>query len=898
MKKNLNAWKRTISSVAALAIVLSLGMPFTTAFADETGTPSESSSTPVESAASESSSVSSEAQPAETWEDTAVKAIGTVSGRDGVEKVYNYLQGLEGHKDAQSFQTLAGKVGLTSKVITGTLSGAAHSWNAVQVDGVWYAVDVAKGVLLAGAKTLLADGKTVFGDVYKTADTTVLSGESHQIVVTIMPMADQNKTYGDVDPSIIYTPSINIALEGALSRVPGEDVGEYAYTLGTVKVKDAANAGKYKLELAKDASKFKIEKKTLSVIDVELESETKVANETPSVPVRKVILEGNIPESEVSVNMAGVKAEVSSSEAGIYSKFTVSGLALQGTKAGNYTIAESAEVIRTFVIEAPKDPEVEDESKKNADADSMQMEQVPVQSVNKAPMQTTPPTSDGNVNNEPAGDGENQPDNTTMTNPTGQGTAGGNTTQGGTPQPTNPDENKDKNAGDGSDIDKEDKDLATGDGKTENPANPDGDNPETTPGGTTTTPAEKTVVKIKIESQTKIYGEKDPEIKYIVVDANENKLEDQPNIKVIREQGEDVGEYKYKVVVEEQDEKVKKQYDIQGLVEEATLTIKQKEVEILFRSGEGSNVDFKYENATAYVKSDGSPKTLVAFYRDVKGEEKTATIEYTGNDTIDTSKVGTYILNVTITDENYIVKQPLAISKMVVTEELFTPQNVSVTIAKDDISGKTISLEEFGVPESLYSKVELYTLEQDYVVESYNDSDPQNSKLKIADGILYYQLLPNMQAGKKGNIVLRIEELNLYFRLTVVVGEKSLKMSVRNYPTNVTLGKDIVIPSTCVLVATFDDKSETKEPVTLDMLSGYDKNAKGNDSIGIKTITVTSKKYPGSSANFDIRVNDTVVGLEVEQPDKVDYYTSDSSLDLSGGWVALKMQSGNLKDSK
>ena len=112
MKKNLNAWKRTISSVAALAIVLSLGMPFTTAFADETGTPSETSSAPVESAAPESSSASSEAQPSQPeakWEDTAAAAIGTVSGRDGVEKIYNYLRGLESHKDAQSFQTLANK---------------------------------------------------------------------------------------------------------------------------------------------------------------------------------------------------------------------------------------------------------------------------------------------------------------------------------------------------------------------------------------------------------------------------------------------------------------------------------------------------------------------------------------------------------------------------------------------------------------------------------------------------------------------------------------------------------------------------------------------------------------------------------------------------------------------
>ena len=893
MKKNLNAWKRTISSVAALAIVLSLGMPFTTAFADETGTPSESSSALVESAAPESSSASSEAQPSQSeakWEDTAAAAIGTVSGRDGAEKVYNYLRGLEGHKDAQSFQTLANKCGLTtSKVITGTLSGAAHSWNVVQVDGVWYAVDVEKGVLLAGAKTLLADGKTAFEDAYKTSDTTVLSGESHKIVVTITPMVGLKKGYGDADPSFVYTPSINIGLDGVLSRAPGEDLGEYAYTLEKLKVKDSANAGKYQLELAKNASKFKIEKKTLEIESLELESDSKAADDTPSVPVRKVILKGNIPESEVSVNMAGVSAAVSSNEAGVYSNITLSGLTLQGTKAGNYTIGESAVVNKSFTIKVPEPPAVVDGAEEtNGKPDENQ----PGGAVSDS-------SSDGNKDNTSDSSNTTPPENSEQ-----QSTSSSDSSQSS----TSSEENSSSSTGSAS-APSESSGSSSGESSESNSGNSsssgntsggsdseDSQKDENVTGpseGETPAPAEKIVVKIKFENQTKIYGEKDPEPKYTVIQPEGEELTVTGTPKrEVKEGSENAGFHPYTTV--EGLTVSSDQYKLE-LAEDSTggLTIIQRPVAVSFRSS-SFDVDLNEKEKTAFVEYDGKPKALEGYYPTVRGDECKVKVLYNGLETVPTEK-GTYSLSVVVEDSNYsLTSEALAIDKMVITEKLFTPVDQSRTIAKNDINEKSIPLSSFGIPSEWYDKVQITNLEGELVVEDYN-----SGKLYVKDGNLYFRLRSGVTAGQQGKVVLWIPEINIYARLTVTVGEQGFEVSVQNSPSSVILGNDISVSSSSFRLAFKYDNGKTEyESITRDMLSGYDKTAKGTNSIGNKIITVTSKtKEPGATATFKIKVNDRIIGLEVGEPDQTHYYTSDSRLDLTGGWVALKMQSGIPQDS-
>jgi len=52
--------------------------------------------------------------------------------------------------------------------------------------------------------------------------------------VTVTPDASQSKVYGTLDPVFTFTSSPSVSLSGALSRVSGENVGTYSYTLGTL----------------------------------------------------------------------------------------------------------------------------------------------------------------------------------------------------------------------------------------------------------------------------------------------------------------------------------------------------------------------------------------------------------------------------------------------------------------------------------------------------------------------------------------------------------------------------------------------------------------------------------------------------------------------------------------
>jgi hypothetical protein len=87
-------------------------------------------------------------------------------------------------------------------------------------------------------------------------------------VVTITPASAQSKVYGEDDPLYTYeaalqgtkTDSEDIGITGALGRASGENVGIYAYTLGTLVVP----LGNY-LELAAGATTFGIREKQISI---------------------------------------------------------------------------------------------------------------------------------------------------------------------------------------------------------------------------------------------------------------------------------------------------------------------------------------------------------------------------------------------------------------------------------------------------------------------------------------------------------------------------------------------------------------------------------------------------------------------------------------------------------
>ena len=112
---------------------------------------------------------------------------------------------------------------------------------------------------------------------------------------------------------------------------------------------------------------------------------------------------------------------------------------------------------------------------------------------------------------------------------------------------------------------------------------------------------------------------------------------------------------------------------------------------------------------------------------------------------------------------------------------------------------------------------------------------------------------------------------------------------VTGAPATVELGEDIDLTGVTLVVEFSDDTPDLNIPVTASMLTGYDKHATGTDSIGAKTITVTSG---ARSATFNIEVLDVLEDIIVAAPAKTDYeWRVDTQLDLTGGSVTKVMRS-------
>lgn len=94
-----------------------------------------------------------------------------------------------------------------------------------------------------------------------------------KLAVKIQPNANQEKTYGDVDPAYTYSTDVSLPygekLSGTLSREPGEDVNTYAFNLNDL---GSSNTKNYEVTLdSANTNTFKINKKdiTVSIDDLE-----------------------------------------------------------------------------------------------------------------------------------------------------------------------------------------------------------------------------------------------------------------------------------------------------------------------------------------------------------------------------------------------------------------------------------------------------------------------------------------------------------------------------------------------------------------------------------------------------------------------------------------------------
>lgn len=115
---------------------------------------------------------------------------------------------------------------------------------------------------------------------------------------TVYPVSSQNKIYGENDPSFRYTVEGLVAgdaLSGALGRAAGENVGSYAYTLGTLENSN------YTLSLAENAPEFAVSEKPITVVlsDISKQYDGKTAAERNSITVEFRDANGEVYSEEL-----------------------------------------------------------------------------------------------------------------------------------------------------------------------------------------------------------------------------------------------------------------------------------------------------------------------------------------------------------------------------------------------------------------------------------------------------------------------------------------------------------------------------------------------------------------------------------------------------------------------
>ena len=150
--------------------------------------------------------------------------------------------------------------------------------------------------------------------------------------LTVTPTAGQSKVYGSANPVYDYSLSETVPVTGALSRVAGENVNTYAYTLG-----DLSAGTNYSLSIVGSPSTFAITAKALSITAVSIAS--RVYDGTKTVGAITIgSLTGFIGTESVTATAAGT--DYASANVGSYAS-TISYTLVDGTnggKASNYSL--------------------------------------------------------------------------------------------------------------------------------------------------------------------------------------------------------------------------------------------------------------------------------------------------------------------------------------------------------------------------------------------------------------------------------------------------------------------------------------------------------------------------------------------------------------------------------
>lgn len=308
------------------------------------------------------------------------------------------------------------------------------------------------------------------------------------------------------------------------------------------------------------------------------------------------------------------------------------------------------------------------------------------------------------------------------------------------------------------------------------------------------------------------------------------------------------------------------------------------------------------------VTISGSP---TATYTGVVQKPHTATYITVADDTADATvnydpdnpvKAGTYTLTATINDPNYQQDGELVgTTTFTINKGNLTHQDVTIN-AKQETT-KTVNVSQFNIaaPAGSLAPTGTYMLGTVTGDDAILDGEPT-----LENGVITFTMAANAEVGKTATIqVIYTPEEGTYETVTaniiITASELGFTTSLTGMPQSVKLGEDLDLTN-AKLVVTFDEDAGLADltiPVTASMITGYNKDGTGADSIGSKSLTVTYNDTTSGrtyTATGTIQVQDVVTGIafdtEPKQEQKQYTWSKDKAFKLEGVTIQPTMKSG------
>jgi hypothetical protein len=264
--------------------------------------------------------------------------------------------------------TAAGKGDITAKPVTARVAAQSKVYDGTADAAVTGALEGA----IEGDRVSLAVGSAAFADKNVGAGKTVTAaglalagpdagnytlGAAQQVAaaadITPRPIAvkaaDATKVYGQDDPAFTYALTggslvAGDALTGALARAAGQDVGPHAIGQGTLTA-----GGNY--ALAFTAGTLTITAKPVSAASVTVASKVYDGTTAATITAR-ALAAGSVVGSD-QVALTGGTAVFGDKNVGADKPVAVTGLALDGAKAGNYALEAATFAAKASITARP-----------------------------------------------------------------------------------------------------------------------------------------------------------------------------------------------------------------------------------------------------------------------------------------------------------------------------------------------------------------------------------------------------------------------------------------------------------------------------------------------------------------------------------------------------------------